>query len=275
MNNHLESVAFGRENPFQGVDGYRTEADRGPSLLSRLAPSLLFYLRTGKIVYVSSRLARAGAYDGRAWVSYSLAVVNALEKAGVKFDVRGLSNVDGTKGPVVLAANHMSTLETFVLPCILRPRRPLTFIVKKSLLDYPWFGHVLRACDPIAVGRKNPREDLQTVMVEGARRLSEGASVVVFPQTTRTMEFDPEKFNSIGAKLAARSGVPLVPLALKTDAWGTGRIIKDFGPIDPKSAVRMHFGPPLSPEGKGDAAHRATIEFISGKFREWENGGRG
>jgi 1-acyl-sn-glycerol-3-phosphate acyltransferase len=39
----------------------------------------------------------------------------------------------------------MSTLETFVLPYLIAPHRPMTFVVKKSLVEYPVFKHVMRA----------------------------------------------------------------------------------------------------------------------------------
>lgn len=254
------------KNPFVGVASYRTASlPARPTL-----PGLKFYKGIASIVWGSNRLAVKGRYDGEAWIDYSLRVVRLAEACGCPVTVEGLEHVDSLTGPAVFVANHMSTLETFALPCILRPRGLLTFVVKQSLIDYPLFGPVLRACEPIAVGRKNPREDLSVVMNEGAERLSRGFSIVIFPQTTRTDAFDPTKFNTIGAKLAARAKVELVPLALRTSMWGTGKILKDFGPIDPGKPVNFSFGAPIPPEGKGDAAHRATVDFITEAFRRWE-----
>ncbi|HSH70365.1 MAG TPA: hypothetical protein VK997_10635 [Deferrisomatales bacterium] len=93
--------------------------------------------------------------------------------------------------------------------------------------------------------------------------------MIVFPQTTRAERFDPERFNSIGAKLAGRAGVPLIPLALRTDAWGNGRWLKDFGPVDPRRPVRFRFGAPLSPDRRGTEAHRQTVAFIQQALGEW------
>lgn len=254
------------KNPFVGVASYRTA---GRAKIPAF-PSLFFYRRAAGIIFGSNRIARQGRYDGETWIDYSLRVVRAVEACGGSVTVEGLEHVDSLTGPAVYCANHMSTLETFALPCMLRPRGLLTFVVKQSLIDYPVFGKVLQACEPIAVGRKNPREDLATVMTEGAERLSRGFSIVIFPQTTRTDVFDPSKFNTIGAKLAARAKVPLVPLALRTSMWGAGKTLKDFGPIDPDKPVNFLFGAPIPPEGKGDAAHKATVEFITAAFRKWE-----
>ena len=51
------------------------------------------------------------------------------------------------------------------------------------------------------------------------------------------MVFDPTLFNSLGNKLAKRNNVPVIPLALITDAWGNGKYIKEAGKIDPSKPM--------------------------------------
>jgi 1-acyl-sn-glycerol-3-phosphate acyltransferase len=127
----------------------------------------------------------------------------------------------------------------------------------------------MRSRDPIAVTRDNPREDFKAVMEGGIKRLEQGISIVVFPQTTRSSDFDASQFNTIGVKLAARAKVPVVPVALLTDAWGNGRWLKDLGAIDPKKKVYFDFGEPLTVKGRGAEEHQKIIEFIEGKLSEW------
>jgi 1-acyl-sn-glycerol-3-phosphate acyltransferase len=127
----------------------------------------------------------------------------------------------------------------------------------------------MRSRNPIVVSRDNPRQDLVTVMEEGARRIAEGTSVILFPQTTRTARFDPSAFNSLGVKLARASGAVVVPVALKTDAWDNGRLFKDFGPIHPERTVHIQFGNPLSVTGNGREQHDATVRFISEHLAAW------
>lgn len=250
-------------------DIYRSVRRHIP-LWRRAFPSLFFQARNLAIIFHSSLLARRGRYGMEEFSLSSLSVLRALEGVGVDVEVTGLVHVRSTAGPCVLIANHMSTLETFVLPGLVVPiKKDFTFVVKQSLLDYPVFGPVMRAVRPIAVGRKNPRDDLKVVLEEGDRRLGEGCSVAVFPQTTRYDGFDPAKFNSIGIKLARRAGVPVVPVAIKSDAWESGRIIKDLGRIDPSKAVRFSFGTPMMITGRGDDEHRLVMEFISSRLREW------
>ena len=56
-------------------------------------------------------------------------------------------------------------------------------------------------------------------MEEGSERLKKGKSVLIFPQKTRSEIFNPKEFNSLGVKLAKKNNVPVIPMAVLTDAW--------------------------------------------------------
>ncbi len=250
-------------------DTYRTDPAR-MSLLEKMFPSLAFYFRAFLIVLRASSKAKRGHYETGDWSKSSLAILRALEHVGVDIEITGVGSFSLLEGPCVFIANHMSTLETFVLPTIIAPIKDVTFVVKQSLVEYPIFKHVMRSRNPITVGRQNPRDDLKAVLEGGVERLKAGRSIVIFPQTTRTPVFDPDAFNTIGIKLAKKAGVPAVPIALKTDAWGTGKFLKDYGRIVPSKRVRFAFGTPLTVRGRGTEEHDEIIRFIIGKLREWE-----
>lgn len=127
----------------------------------------------------------------------------------------------------------------------------VTFVVKDSLVKHPFFGPIMRARNPIVVSRSNSREDFQTVMKRGQELLSEGISIIIFPQSTRTVEFKPKEFNSLGVKLARTAKVQVIPVAIKTDFWGNDKYLKDLGPIDRSKPIHMAFGEPLSIDGSG------------------------
>ncbi|HEX8947944.1 MAG TPA: lysophospholipid acyltransferase family protein [Dissulfurispiraceae bacterium] len=256
-----------RRLAFEG-DAYRT----GPGsagLLSRALPSFGFYRRMAWIVLRSSSMAKRSRYKTREWAESSFDILSALESVGVRFEITGIHHFNDLDGPCIFLANHMSTLETFVLPSIIAPFREVTFVVKQSLVDYPVFRYVMRSRNPITVGRTNPREDLKAMLEGGTERLKKGSSLIIFPQTTRSLEFDPRAFNTIGVKLAKKAEVPVVPIALKTNAWGNGKRLKDFGKIDPSKKVHIAFGSPLHIKDRGNEEHQQVVEFISGKLREW------
>ncbi|MCA9136595.1 MAG: 1-acyl-sn-glycerol-3-phosphate acyltransferase [Planctomycetales bacterium] len=247
---------------------YRT-APVKVSMFSRMFPTINFYRKFGWNVYSSSVLARRGKYGRSQWSRTSHEVLRAIESVGVHAEIHGIQYVRRLKTPCVFVGNHMSMLETMVLPAIIQPVRDVTFVVKQSLLDYPVFRHIVRTRNPIAVTRTNPREDLKSMMNGGTERLNNGISIVVFPQTTRSSTFDPSQFNSIGIKLALRAKVPVIPIALQTDAWGNGKWFKDFGRIDTGKTVRFEFGEPVLIQGRGEQQHDQIIEFIQQKLNQW------
>lgn len=234
-----------------------------------LFPSFLFYLRLFCIIFRASRLAKNDRYSGSDWMESSYEVMQQLEKAGVCIEISGIENVVKASRPAVIIGNHMSMMETLILPVMVQPIKPVTFVVKEALLSYPIFKYVVGARNPIAVTRTNPRQDLKTVLKEGLERLKQDVSVIVFPQTTRSHTFDEKQMSSIGVKLAKKAGVPIVPLALKTDCWQNGKKMKDFGRLDVTKTAHFAFGEPMTVKGKGDAEHAAVNAFITGKLREW------
>ena len=218
----------------------------------------------------AAHLAKRGRYHGDEWIGSSLACIELLESVGGRFIIENLDALSSDSAPCVFIGNHMSVLETFVLPCLIRPRRKVTFVIKESLVSYPAFKHVMLSRRPIVVGRLDPRQDLKTVLKEGQERLEQGMSVIIFPQTTRSIEFDPQKFNSLGIKLAKRAGVQVIPVAMKTDAWGIGIRFKDIGWVDPRKTVRICFGDRLSIAGNGKDEHQLVADFIKSKLDEWK-----
>lgn len=261
MNATLEDIA--------GSDGTYHTAPRKLSAWARTFPSLSFYRRFISIILGSASQAKQNRFSASQWCRSSLDILLALEQVGVSFNISGITHLRGLQSPCVVVANHMSVLETVVLPGLVLPHLEFTFVVKESLLRYPVFKHVVRSRDPITVGRSNPRADLQAVLTGGVDRLSRGISVIVFPQTTRTHRLDPAEFNSIGVKLARKANVPVVPLALKTDAWGEGKLAKDFGKIDHTKTARFAFGSPLEIRGRGGQEQQQIIDFITQRLQAW------
>lgn len=253
----------------QVVDSkYKSPAIKAP-LISRSFPSLTFYPRFIGVVLKAGYRAKHNRYPDEAWAHDSLKVMELLEGLGMQFHVTGLDNLEELEGPCVFIGNHMSIMETLILPVIVLSYTKVTFVVKESLLHYPVFKYVMRSRNPVAVTRTNPRQDLKTVMSEGKDRLANNISVIVFPQTTRSTGFDPEHFGSIGTKLAKKADVPIIPIAIKTDAWQNGKFSKDFGKLHPEVPVRIAFGKPLRISGKGTEEHQQVVDYIAGKLEEW------
>jgi len=247
---------------------YRT-TDKKINIFAKKFPSFLFYIDMLRVVFRSSSLAKRGKYDDAEWSRASFNILRALEKVGIKVHITGVENIKNLNTACVFVGNHMSVLETFTLAAMISPYRKFTFVIKESLIRYPVFKHVMISREPVVVGRENPRQDLATVLREGVEKLSRNISIFIFPQRTRTKDFNPEEFNTIGVKLAKRAGVPVLPVAIKTDAWGHGKLIKDFGDIYPHKTVHFAFGEAMTITGNGQDQHKQSIDFIQQNINKW------
>ncbi len=250
-------------------EDYQT-SDKVASWLGKIFPSLAYYPKAFFVVLKAARMAEKGIYDREAWAQSSREITMALESTGVRMNIENVDVLKKLKSPCVFVGNHMSTLETFVLPSIIQPHLDVTFVVKQSLIEYPVFKHVMESCNPVVVNYASPREDLKIMLTGGVERLEQGISMVVFPQGTRTTNFNAAKFNSIAIKIAKRAGVPVVPVALRTDAWGSdGWKVRDFGKIRPQCPVHFCFGEPMEVEGNGRDCQDRVVEFIGEKYQQW------
>jgi 1-acyl-sn-glycerol-3-phosphate acyltransferase len=99
--------------------------------------------------------------------------------------------------------------------------------------------------------------------------LSKGISIVIFPQSTRSVEFRHEEFNSLGVKLAKKAGVKVIPVALKTDFWGNGKVIRELGPLDSRKTIYIKFSEPFPVTGTGKEENQKIIDFIQSSLKEW------
>lgn len=236
---------------------------------SRWFPSVSFHAKFLRTVYSASRLAKQGHYDHAQWQQSSAAIIRALESVGVRFEVTGLDHLRSVAKPCLVIGNHVSTLETVVLPMLLRELSPLTFVVFQGLVEVPVFKHVMRSRDPITVRQVSAREDFKAMLTGGLERLQRGTSLIIFPEGDRMPWFDRTKFNTIGAKLASRASVPIIPMALQTATWPMGGPFSYLGRIHINKPARIALGPHLEVTDRGAAAHDAVIQFIESKLSEW------
>jgi 1-acyl-sn-glycerol-3-phosphate acyltransferase len=253
------------------TDTYHTRENTPRLFFDRISLNtrLYFMCKFFAIVLKNRLLALKEQYGREAWAKSSYDIFKLIEGCGGRFHLTGLANMEKCQGPVVFISNHMSTLETLIFPCIIVPHMEVTFVVKESLVKHPFFGPIMRSRNPIVVGRTSSREDLQTVMKQGQKLLSEGTSIIIFPQSTRAVEFDPKGFNSLGVKLARAAKVPVIPIAIKTDFWGNGKYFKDLGPIKRWKPIHMAFGEPISIVGSGKKQNELVIEYICTHLAKW------
>ncbi|MEA2230921.1 MAG: glycerol-3-phosphate dehydrogenase [Solirubrobacteraceae bacterium] len=113
------------------------------------------------------------------------------------------------QGPVIIAANHRSFLDPFVIGMMLR--RPLYFVAKSELFSNPIVAWWLSSLGAFPVDRGNGDRDA----MDTARRILErGDCVVIFPEGTRTRPGPLGAPKRGVGRLALQTGAPVVPIAL-------------------------------------------------------------
>ena len=209
--------------------------------------------------------------DTNKWAHYCFASLRKAEKYGTDVIMDGWNNRKDHDGPVVYLANHMSTLETVMLPFVLLTYGPIGTVVKQSLSHLPFLTRAAAHMGLIPIGRKSPREDLMTIFNVCGERIKAGISIIIYAQGTRQPVFSRKSWGSIGTKLAEKSGVPVVPIAVKTDMEPTrpnGKgWFKDFGTVDPTKEIRVSCGPVLT--GKSKEMQQASFDWIKSRLDEW------
>ncbi|KAB3535895.1 1-acyl-sn-glycerol-3-phosphate acyltransferase [Alkaliphilus pronyensis] len=252
---------------------YHTEANTPRHILDKLSLNsrTYFVARYVKILFEARKVVAKGEFDTGAWAKASFDIFKLIEGCGGRFHITGLDVIEKQKDPVVFVSNHMSTLETMVFPCIIAPFMEATFVIKESLATHKIVGSIMRARNPIVVSRDNPREDFKTVMGKGKALLNEGTSIIIFPQSTRTVNFIPEEFNSLGVKLAKKANVKIIPIAIKTDFWQNGKYLKDIGPIKRNIPINIAIGKAMAVKGNGKEEHREILSFISDNLKIWKH----
>ena len=146
---------------------------------------------------------------------------------GVRGRVKGLENVE-TNVPRIYLTNHQSYFDIFALLAYLPV--DFKFILKQELMKIPLFGFAMRRARYIGIDRENPRKAVKSIN-EAANRIKNGASVVIFPEGTRSADGRLQEFKNGGFRLAIKSGCDVVPVA-----------IIDSRHIVPKGSLRINRG---------------------------------
>ena len=160
-----------------------------------------------------------------------------LKVCGLKVKVKGVENIDPAK-PHIYMTNHQSILDIFALLASIPV--DFKFIVKQELMRIPILGFNMRRAGYIGIERDDPRKAV-TSMKAAAERISKGASVLIFPEGTRSIDGKLLPFKKGGFNLALKSQCDIIPVTI-SNSWllapkGSWRI--------KKGEFHLHFGKPI------------------------------
>lgn len=132
-----------------------------------------------------------------------------IKMAGVKVMVHGEEKLP--EGAVIVMSNHASNFDILALQGFF-PRQ-LSWIAKKELFSIPVFGQSMRRGGYIPLDRGDGRKALKSI-AEAAEQVHGNRSVIIFPEGTRTRDGNLLPFKRGGFLLAAKAGIPVVPVCI-------------------------------------------------------------
>ena len=188
-----------------------------------------------------------------------------IRTSGVKIEVQGLGHIPVGK-PVVFACNHASQFDIPIVYEVLPVQ--FRFVVKKELFKIPLFGFAMHHAGYIPIDRSGGKAALRSLQ-EAAERVKKGASIIIFPEGTRSPNGRLRPFKTGGILIAVRAGCPIVPVAIS----GSHNVLPKGSLRIRPGRIKVTIGPPVQTvDTKGpvpkDIVTKEVWESISSMLNE-------
>ncbi len=171
---------------------------------------------------------------------------------GWRVRYEGLDNIDPSK-TYVLVANHSSFWDIWVLYGIYKPFK---WVSKESIFKVPFVGQNMMLNQYVEI-KRGDLKSIKEMMTTCKNWLKRGASVMIFPEGTRSENGEIQNFRDGAFRLAVDCDVPVIPIVVK----GTYEIYsKTAKSLKWNSDIVVRALPPVYP---------ADFDRSSGKMRNY------
>jgi 1-acyl-sn-glycerol-3-phosphate acyltransferase len=156
---------------------------------------------------------------------FAVALLWPIMRVGVRWDIEGDERLTAAEGGVVVAPNHLSWFDPFVVAYVLwAADRPPRFLGKEAVFRIPFFGRIVANAGQIPVYRET--HEAASAVRDALAALEKGECVVVYPEgtITRDPEIWPMSAKTGAVRLALMSGRPLIPMA----QWGAHQVMGPY-----------------------------------------------
>ncbi|HSP04492.1 MAG TPA: lysophospholipid acyltransferase family protein [Acidimicrobiales bacterium] len=165
-------------------------------------------------------------------------LIRPLMHALWRINVTGAHNVPA-EGPAIFCPNHISFFDSLVLPCVL-PRR-ISYVGKAEYMDSWKTKYIFPAIGMIPIDREGGSAS-QRALDTATRVLERGELFGIYPEGTRSRDGRLHRGHTGPARLALRTGAPLIPVGFR----GTDRIQPAGASLpQPFRSVQVNIGAPI------------------------------
>jgi 1-acyl-sn-glycerol-3-phosphate acyltransferase len=148
------------------------------------------------------------------WVQRAFTVlVDYLRISGLVHFIPRSVDAAIPEGGFVLIANHPTLVDVAALTSVFGR---LTCIAKTSFFHAPFVGRILRWCGYLDGGVGDPFSGI-IVVKQGVERLAQGMPVLIFPEGTRSPEYELYPFKRGAFEIACRAKVPVFPVLIRCE----------------------------------------------------------
>ena len=169
------------------------------------------------------------------WYAVARAIVAGFCAVFWRVSVTGAEHVP-SEGPFVLAPVHRSYVDTLFCGCV--TRRRLRFMGKDSLWKHGWSGRLVSSLGAFPVHRGSVDREALRASEEAIRN---GEPVVIYPEGERKSGPTVHPLRDGAVFVAARTGVPVLPVGIGGSEWAMPKGARFFHPVK----VTIVVGPPI------------------------------
>jgi len=177
--------------------------------------------------------------------------------AGVRIRVEGMEQLD-PKATYVFAGNHTSQFDIYAFQAACP--HDFRWIAKKELFRIPI---AMRKVGFISIDRSHGRKALKSLN-QAAKRIANGASVLIFPEGTRASNGRLQPFKAGAILLAIRAGVPVVPIGFN----GASRVLPKGALLPRGGEIVLRVGKPIPTTSYTARDKQALAEILHDRVAE-------
>ena len=189
------------------------------------------------------------------WYAFARGLVELVCRVYWRVEIRDRDKLPRS-GAYVIAPVHRSNVDTLLAGCL--TRRRIRFMGKDTLWKYRWSGALFSSLGAFPVHRGTPDREALRHCEEAVRS---GEPVVLFPEGTRQSGPKLQPLFEGAAFVAARAGVPLVPVGIGGSEFAMRKGSRRISPVK----VVMVVGDPILPPPRleGGRLPRRTVSEMT------------